>query len=86
MVGFMDDKIADICQLEKRAIVTLDLDFADIRVYPPEDYDGLIILRLDRQDKLYVLDVFERVVEKLQGEELAGKLWIVSEHNIRIRG
>ena len=35
MVGSMDDKIADICQLEKRAIVTLDLDFADIRMYPP---------------------------------------------------
>jgi len=86
MVGSTDDKIADICQLEKRAIVTFDLDFADIRVYPPADYDGLIVLRLDRQDKLHVLAVFEHVVQKLREEELAGKLWIVNEHNLRIRG
>jgi len=86
MVGSMDDKIAYICQLEKRAIVTLDLDFADIRVYPPKDYDGLVVLRLGRQDKAHVLKVFERVIEKLQEEELAGKLWIVNERNIRIRG
>lgn len=86
MVGSTDDKIADICQSEDRAIVALDLDFADIRVYRPEDYQGLIVLRLDRQDKPHVLEVFERVVERLQEEELAGKLWIVNERNIRIRG
>jgi len=86
MVGSTDDKIADICQAEGRAIVTLDLDFADIRVYPPEDYHGLIILRLDRQDKPHVLEILERVLEKLKEEKLAGMLWIVNERNIRIRG
>jgi predicted nuclease of predicted toxin-antitoxin system len=86
MVGSTDDKIADICQSEERAIVTLDLDFADIRAYPPEDYEGLIVLRLARQDKINVLAIFERVIEKLEQEELQGKLWIVNERNIRIRG
>lgn len=86
MVGSTDDKIADVCQAENRGIVTFDLDFADIRAYPPEDYDGLIVLRLDHQDKPHVLEVFARVVEKLQEEEIAGKLWIVNERNIRICG
>lgn len=86
MVGFTDDNIADICKAEKRAMVTLDLDFADIRAYPPENYFGLIVLRLDRQDKPHVLDVFARLVSKLDDEALAGKLWIVNEQTIRIRG
>ena len=35
--GHTDMDIANVCQQEARAIVTLDLDFADIRVYSPGD-------------------------------------------------
>ena len=43
-------------------------------------------LRLERQDKPYVMEVFERLVPKFDDEPLAGKLWIVNEETIRIRG
>jgi len=86
MVGSCDATIANVCQSEKRVIVTLDLDFADIRVYPPESYFGLIILRLDHQDKSHVIEVFEKLLPKLNETELVGKLWIVTEQTIRIRG
>lgn len=49
--GRSDVDRADVCKAEERAIVTLDLDFADIRAYPPDSYSGLIVLRLDRQGK-----------------------------------
>ncbi len=55
LVGASDSDISIVCQKEKRALVTLDTDFADIRTYPPEDLSGLIILRLTRQDKSHVL-------------------------------
>ena len=45
MVGDSDPKIAAVCQSEQRAIVTLDLDFSDIRAYPPGEYHGLVVLR-----------------------------------------
>ena len=86
MVGSTDSHIADVCQTEKRAIVTLDLDFADIRSYPPEDYFGLVVLRLDHQDKVHVLETFTSLLPKLNDEPLVGKLWIVNERTIRIRG
>ncbi|HQZ68278.1 MAG TPA: DUF5615 family PIN-like protein [Planctomycetaceae bacterium] len=87
MDGSTDATIADVCKAEQRAIVTLDLDFADILAYPPEDYFGLIILRLDQQDKQHVVNVLTRLVPKIAGgEELIGKLWIVNEQTIRIRG
>lgn len=38
LAGRPDGDVASKCQVEQRAIVTLDLDFADIRSYPPEDY------------------------------------------------
>jgi len=63
MSGETDTKIASVCQREGRAIVSLDLDFADIRSYPPRDYAGIIVLRLKRQDKIHVLDSFGRLLK-----------------------
>ena len=45
MVGDSDPQVASVCQNEKRALVTLDLDFSDIRTYPPDQYPGIIVLR-----------------------------------------
>lgn len=83
--GEVDSKIGTICQREGRIIVTLDLDFADIRAYPPKDFSGLIVLRLKRQDKLHVLEIVKRLLKTLQHESPVNKLWIVGEHRVRIR-
>jgi len=87
MDGSTEATIASVCKAEQRAIVTLDLDFADILAYPPEDFPGLIILRLDHQDKQHVIDVLTQLAPKLADDkELVGKLWIINEQTIRIRG
>lgn len=65
--------------------MTLDLDFADIRTYPPDEHPGLIVLRLARQDKPHVVDVFRRTLKAVGHESLEGRLWIVEEKRIRIR-
>ena len=83
--GGSDAELAALCLREARALVTLDLDFADIRAYPPAAYRGLVVLRLVRQDKRHVLDVLARLVQALRVEPLDGTLWIVEENRIRIR-
>jgi predicted nuclease of predicted toxin-antitoxin system len=44
--GRPDAQIAEVCQEEQRTLITLDLDFADIRAYPPNQYSRLIVMRL----------------------------------------
>ena len=83
--GSTDSGLALLCQREGRALVTLDMDFADIRAYPPAEFAGLIVLRLARQDKPSVLNVLARVTEVLLSESLVGRLWIVDESRIRVR-
>ena len=83
--GSRDATVASICQQETRVLVTLDLDFADIRTYPPAHYAGVIVLRLRRQDKPHVLAVCARTVSLLAQEPLTQRLWIVEENRIRIR-
>ncbi|HET7479428.1 MAG TPA: DUF5615 family PIN-like protein [Rubrobacteraceae bacterium] len=85
LVGASDRHLSEVCKTEGRVFVTLDLDFADIQTYPPDEHPGLIVLRLARQDKVHVLDVFRRTLKAVEHEPLEGRLWIVEEKRIRIR-
>lgn len=84
--GRPDAEVAAHCQHERRALVTLDLDFSDIRAYPPRDYSGIIVLRPHSQSKRDVLSLLAALVPLLANEPLDGHLWIVSESGVRIRG
>lgn len=42
MGGQSDASVSAAIVRENRVLVTLDLDFADIRAYPPEQYPGLL--------------------------------------------
>ena len=43
--GGRDQDVFDASQTEERILVTFDLDFSDIRAYPPEHHHGIWILR-----------------------------------------
>jgi hypothetical protein len=67
--------------------VTGDLDFSDIRNYPPREYTGLVVLRLHRTATAsFILNLLESF---LQQEDLVaqmpGKLAIVEAGRVRIR-
>lgn len=85
LTGEDDENIAAVCRKEGRAIITLDLGFADIRSYPPKDYAGLIVFRLGRQDKPFVLGIATKLLAALNQHDTTGKLWIVEEKRIRVR-
>lgn len=86
MRGASDSDLAQVCQNENRVLVTLDQDFGDIRTYPPSKYSGIVVLSLHRQDRVWVLSVFQRLLPRLQSDFEPGKLWVVDETRVRIRG
>ena len=83
--GQPDQRIAETCKDEQRVLITLDTDFGNIQLYPPADYAGFIVLRLELQDTPHILNVLTRVVERIKSEPLFGRLWVVEESRIRIR-
>lgn len=85
LAGQPDVRIADVCKAEGRAVVTVDLDFSDIRVYPPSDYAGIIVLRPSVQTITNIRRLVNQVIALLPTEPLGGHLWIVDEGQIRIR-
>ncbi len=85
MAGADDTVIASRSQAEERVLVTLDLDFSNVRAYPPARHAGIIVLRPKRQDKRTVLALMERIVLALTNRTPAGELWIVEADRIRFR-
>lgn len=83
--GERDALLIRSCQQDKSILVTLDVDFADIRSYPPAEYPGMIVFRVNRLDKPYLLYLFERAISLLLTEPLEHRLWIIEETQIRIR-
>lgn len=84
--GRPDIQIASVCREEQRTLITLDLDFADIRTFPPHQYAGLIVMRLNNQSRIAVLRVLRRLLPILRKERIEGRLWIVDESTVRIHG
>lgn len=86
LAGHPDVDVANVCRAEQRAIVTLDLDFADIRAFPPGDYAGIIVLRPTVQTIPTVLRLVGQAIAHLASAPLVGHLWVVDDAQIRIRG
>ncbi|MHB8231995.1 MAG: DUF5615 family PIN-like protein [bacterium] len=84
--GSKDSVLIEICKSERRVLITLDIDFTDIRLYPPEECSGIIVLRGKIQSKNHLIDIFRRVIPLLRNEPLDRHLWIIEETKIRIRG
>jgi predicted nuclease of predicted toxin-antitoxin system len=83
--GHNDPELLTACQGEGKVLLSLDLDFSNILVYPPERYAGLIVLRLHEPGPRAVLNLLRRVVPHLATVPVAGRLWIADERRIRIR-
>ena len=83
--GISDENLAPICTAENRILVTLDLDFSDIRRYPPGSSPGIVVLRLDGQDRSDFEAAAELLNAALATNQVGGALWIVERTRIRVR-
>ena len=79
-----DQHLIEVCETEKRCLVTLDLDFSNPFIFPPENYAGVAVIRLPRRptpDDLCM--AVETLIEGLNRDPIAGNLWIVERQRIR---
>lgn len=83
--GAADQDLAQVCRVEQRVFLTYDIDFANIRAYPPSDHAGLVVFRLLTQEKNHPVWVLEKLISILETASPSGQLWIVEEDRIRIR-
>ena len=82
--GNSDAKVLDACRTESRVLITFDLDFSDIRLYPPVSHGGVWVLRPHTQSIDNTLVLLKGALVVLEGESVHARLWIVEPGQVRI--
>jgi predicted nuclease of predicted toxin-antitoxin system len=85
LAGAPDDEVLQACVAEDRILITLDLDFSDIRAYPPGSYPGIWVLRPSKQTFKAIEALVQAGLRVATIERVPGQLWVIDEKRVRIR-
>lgn len=83
--GRPDDEVSRVCRDESLVLVTLDLDFGDVRTYPPADHAGIWVLRPEAQSVDAMLDLVRRALTLTANEQVPRRLWVIEPGRVRIK-
>lgn len=83
--GADDSTVFAHSQAEFRTLITLDLDFSNLQLYPCQSHSGIIILRTRAQDKGTLLIIIRRLIPVFRQRSPERQLWIVESDRIRVR-
>jgi predicted nuclease of predicted toxin-antitoxin system len=83
--GRPDDDVLRASVEEGRILITYDLDFSDIRTYPPSSTAGIWVLRPTSHAIEVTLRSLAAAISLLETETAEKRLWIVEPDRIRIR-
>ena len=85
LCGATDQRVLQTCIIEDRILITLDLDFSDIRAYPPGTYPGIWVLRPSKQTFNAIEALVHAGMRLTAVERVRGQLWVIDEKRVRIR-
>jgi predicted nuclease of predicted toxin-antitoxin system len=85
LAGATDEAILQASIAERRVLITLDLDFADIRAYPPGSHAGIWALRPAVQTFRAIELLVLAGLRLTSTERTHGQLWVIDEQRVRIR-
>jgi predicted nuclease of predicted toxin-antitoxin system len=85
LAGATDEKVIQACVAEGRVLITLDLDFSDIRAYPPGSNPGIWVLRPPKQTFKAIDALVAAALRLVAAEPVQGQLGVIDEKRVRIR-
>ena len=83
--GAKDETVWERGVAEGRFLITLDLDFSDVRRYRPGNHPGILLVRSRNRGRGSVLEILRRVIAEQPLETLRGCLAVADEEVTRIR-
>ena len=84
LAGASDERVWKVCAAEARALVTLDLDFADPFHFDPKLSAGTAVLRLPKRPTPNdIVAVVAVLITALESHPIEGQLWVVQLGGVR---
>lgn len=85
LLSHPDTEIARAAKNEQRMLLTLDVEFADLRKYPPGSHPGVILFRPLSLSPLSVNSFITDFVRRTDLEKLAACVAVVDPIHVRVR-
>jgi predicted nuclease of predicted toxin-antitoxin system len=83
--GKPDEEILAYAVMHERVLITIDMDFSNIRHYAPESHKGIIVAKIRPRTMNQVHKVLEHLLTNVGLERLSKSLVIVDQNKYRIR-
>ena len=80
-----DTEVARAAAMEERMLLTLDVEFADLRKYPPGSHPGIILFRPLSMGPLSVNSFIADFLRSTDLPKLAGCVAVVEPGRVRVR-
>ena len=85
LAGKNDNRVISFAKKEKRILITLDLDFSNILIYPPKSHPGIIVIRLNAPGRKRIINALEQFVENVREQDISKALVILEDFEYRLR-
>jgi hypothetical protein len=86
LTGRDDRTVWEAAQTEKRFFITQDLDFSDLRDFPPNSHGGLLLLRFRFPGRKAIKKRVKAVFTTQNVENWPGKFIVMTETKTRVIG
>lgn len=80
-----DTEVAAAARVEGRILLTLDIEFADLRKYCPGSHPGIILFRPPALGPLFVNKFIEHFMRSADLSKLGGCVVVVEAGRVRVR-
>ena len=83
--GKLDSEILKWAIKEKHVLITEDIEFGNILLYPPESHHGIILLRFRHSLEYKIHNVLLKILEELSIDDFDKTLIVVDADKYRVR-
>ncbi len=85
LVGAADPLILEKIKEESRIFLTMDKGIGDVRRYPPNEFEGIILFRPGASGRKAVFEFVRTRLPQILALKLRGRLLVVTDKRIRAR-
>jgi predicted nuclease of predicted toxin-antitoxin system len=85
LAGKSDEEILAYAIVHERVLITIDMDFSNLRHYPPRSHKGIIVAKIRPRNAHQVHKVLEHLLNNIEPDRLSKSLVIVDQSKYRIR-
>jgi predicted nuclease of predicted toxin-antitoxin system len=80
-----DIDVYHLASTQDRIIITRDLDFSNILLYPPPPDGGIIVLRVHLLTVSEIVSIIKNLIKQVPEKEIIGSLIIARKDHYRLR-